>query len=54
MSAASISQFDQRLVNQQRQTYDCVFRLFDSSNVQTNIKTMTPSSTQEKHDLNIR
>ena len=31
MSAASISQFDWRLVNQQRQIYDCVFRLFDSS-----------------------
>ena len=31
MSAASISKFDWRLVNQQRQIYDCVFRLFDSS-----------------------
>ena len=31
MSAASISQFDRRLVNQQRQIYDCVIRLFDSS-----------------------
>ena len=32
MSDASISQFDWRLINQQRQINDCVFRLFHSSN----------------------
>ena len=31
MSAASISQFDCWLVNQQRQIYDSIFRLFDLS-----------------------
>ena len=31
MAAASISQFDRRLVNQQSQIYDGVLRLFDSS-----------------------
>ena len=38
MSAASISQFDRRLVNQQRQIYDCVFRLFDSSKYLTALR----------------
>ena len=38
MSAASISQFDWRLVNQQRQIYDCVFRLFDSSKYLTTLR----------------
>ena len=38
MSAASISQFDRRLVNQQRQIYDCVFRLFDSSKYLTTLR----------------
>ena len=37
MSDASISQFDWRLVNQQRQTDDCVFRLFDSSEYLTTL-----------------
>ena len=38
MSAASISKFDWRLVNQQRQIYDCVFRLFDSSKYLTTLR----------------
>ena len=38
MSVASISQFDWRLVNQQRQIYDCVFRLFDSSKYLTTLR----------------
>ena len=38
MSAASISQFDWRLVNQQRQINDCVFRLFDSSKYLTTLR----------------
>ena len=38
MVAASISQFDWRLVNQQRQIYDCVFRLFDSSKYFTTLR----------------
>ena len=38
MSAASISQFEWRLVNQQRQIYDCVFRLFDSSKYLTTLR----------------
>ena len=38
MSAASISQFDWRLVNQQRQIYDSVFRLFDSSKYLTTLR----------------
>ena len=38
MAAASISQFDWRLVNQQRQIYDCVFRLFDSSKYLTTLR----------------
>ena len=35
MSAASISQFDERLVNQQRQINDCISRLFDSKYLTT-------------------
>ena len=38
IGAASISQFDLRLVNQQRQIYDCVFRLFDSSKYLTTLR----------------
>ena len=38
MSAASISQFDWRLVNQQRQRNDCVFRLFVSSKYLTTLR----------------
>ena len=38
MCTASISQFDWRLVNQQRQIYDCVFRLFDSSKYLTTLR----------------
>ena len=38
MSAASISQIDCRLVNQQRQIYDCVFRFFDSSKYLTTLR----------------
>ena len=38
MAATSISQFDQRLVNQQRQIYDCVFRFFDSSKYLTTLR----------------
>ena len=38
MSAASISQFDGRLVNQQTQINDCVFRLFDSSKYLTTLR----------------
>ena len=38
MSDASISQFDWRLVNQQRQINDCVFRLFDSSKYLTTLR----------------
>ena len=38
MGTASISQFDLRLVNQQRQIYDCVFRLFDSSKYLTTLR----------------
>ena len=38
MSAASISQFDWQLVNQQRQIYDSVFRLFDSSKYLTTLR----------------
>ena len=40
MSAASISQFDWRLVNQQRQINDCVFRLFDSSKYLTTLRSI--------------
>ena len=35
---ASISQFDWRLVNQQRQINDCVFGLFDSSKYLTTLR----------------
>ena len=38
MAAASISQFDRRLVNQQRQIYDFGFRLFDSSKYLTTLR----------------
>ena len=38
MSDVSISQFDWRLVNQQRQINDCVFRLFDSSKYLTTLR----------------
>ena len=38
MSDASISQFNWRLVNQQRQINDCVFRLFDSSKYLTTLR----------------
>ena len=38
MSAASISQFDWRLVNEQRQIYDFGFRLFDSSKYLTTLR----------------
>ena len=38
MSAASISQFDWRLVNQQRQINDCAFRLFDSFKYLTTLR----------------
>ena len=38
MFAASISQFDSRLVSQQRQIYDCVLRLFDSSKYLTTLR----------------
>ena len=38
MSAASISQFDWWLVNQQRQIYDSVFRLFDLSKYLTTLR----------------
>ena len=38
MSGASISQFDGRLVNQQRQINDRVFRLFDSSKYLTTLR----------------
>ena len=38
MATASISQFDRRLVIQQRQIYDCVFRLFDSSKYFTTLR----------------
>ena len=38
MSAASISQFDWRLLNQQRKIYDCVFRFFDSSKYLTTLR----------------
>ena len=38
MSDASISQFYWRLVNQQRQINDCVFRLFDSSKYLTTLR----------------
>ena len=38
MFATSISQFDWRLVNQQRQRNDCVFRLFDSSKYLTTLR----------------
>ena len=38
MSDASISQFDWRLVNQQRQINDCVFRFFDSSKYLTTLR----------------
>ena len=38
MSAVSISQFYWRLVNQQRQINDCVFRLFDSSKYLTTLR----------------
>ena len=38
MSAASISQFDGQLVNQQTQINDCVFRLFDSSKYLTTLR----------------
>ena len=38
MADASINQFDWRLVNQQRQINDCVFRLFDSSKYLTTLR----------------
>ena len=38
VSDASISQFDRRLVNQQRQMTDCVLRLFDSSKYLTTLR----------------
>ena len=38
LSATSISEIDCRLVNQQRQIYDCVFRLFDSSKYLTTLR----------------
>ena len=38
MSVVSISQFYWRLVNQQRQINDCVFRLFDSSKYLTTLR----------------
>ena len=38
MSDASITQFDSRLVNQQRQINDSVFRLFDSSKYLTTLR----------------
>ena len=38
ISAASIGQFEWRLVNQQRQINDCVFRLFDSSKYLTTLR----------------
>ena len=38
MSDAGISEFDWRLVNQQRQRNDCVFRLFDSSKYLTTLR----------------
>ena len=38
MSAASISKFDWRLLNQQRKIYDCVFRFFDSSKYLTTLR----------------
>ena len=38
MCDASISQFNSRLVNQQRQINDCVFRRFDSSKYLTNLR----------------
>ena len=38
MSDESISQFDWRLINQQRQINDCVFRLFDSSKYLTTLR----------------
>ena len=42
MPAESISQFDRRLVNQQRQIYDCVFRLLDSSKYFTTLRSNNP------------
>ena len=38
MFTTSISQFDWRLLNQQRQRNDCVFRLFDSSKYLTTLR----------------
>ena len=38
VSDASISQFDWRLVNQQRQMTDCVLKLFDSSKYLTTLR----------------
>ena len=38
MSDACFSKFDWRLVNQQRQINDCVFRLFDSSKYLTTLR----------------
>ena len=38
MSAPSISQFEWRLVIQQRQIYNCVFRLFDSCKYLTTLR----------------
>ena len=38
VTAAGISQFDWRLVNQQRQISDCGFRLFDSSKYLTTLR----------------
>ena len=38
MPVASISQFDGRLVNQQRRINDCGFRLFDSSKYLTTLR----------------
>ena len=38
MSDTGISEFDWRLVNQQRQINDCVFRLFDSSKYLTTLR----------------
>ena len=43
MCDASISQFNSRLVNQQRQINDCVFRRFDSSKYLTTLRsTISP------------
>ena len=42
MCDASISQFNLRLVNQQRQINDCVFRRFDSSKYLTTLRSTIP------------